>query len=99
MNQLIELKEDNLDAFMGHENLIVVFSRDSCGACVENKKNLLKLDEKYRVVIVDPIRHPKSTRFMPVPIDYYPKMGLFNRGYYVKELKQINILTQKIDTI
>ena len=99
MNELIKLEKDNLDTFMDHENLIVVFSREGCGACVQIKKHLIKLDEKYRVVLVDPIMHPKSTRFMPMPIDFFPKMGLFNRGYFQKELRQTDIINQTIDTI
>lgn len=99
MNKLIKLEEDNLDTLMDHENLIVVFSRESCGACVKNNKNLIKLDKKYKIVLVDPIRHPKSTRFMPIPIDFFPKMGLFNRGYFKKELSQTNIINQTIDII
>jgi len=99
MNELIKLEKDNLDTLMDHENLIVVFSRDGCGACVKNNKNLEKLDKKYKIIIVDPIRHPKSTRFMPMPIDFFPKMGLFNRGYFNKELSQHNIRNQNIDTI
>ena len=62
-------------------------------------KNLIKLDKKYKIVLVDPIRHPKSTRFMPMPIDFFPKMGLFKRGYFKKELSQTNIINQTIDII
>ena len=99
MNELMKLETDNLDTFMGYENLIVVFTRDNCGACVHIKTFLEKLEEKYKVVLVDPIWHPKSTRFMPIPIDRYPKIGLFNRGYFTKELTQFDIMNQTIDTI
>ena len=36
---------------------------------------------------------------MPMPIDFFPKMGLFNRGYFKKELSQTNIINQTIDII
>jgi len=99
MNQLEKLKADNLDAFMGHENLIVVFTKEGCGACISIKNHLVKLDKKYKIVLVDYIRHPKSTRFLPIPINFFPKIGLFNRGYFQKELKQIDIINQTIDII
>ncbi len=99
MNELVKLEGDSLDAFMGYENLIVVFTRDHCGACVKIKTHLKKLDQKYKVVLVDHIKSPKSTRFMPTPINFYPKIGLFNRGYFTKELTQFDIMNQTIDTI
>jgi|TARA_B100000780_G_scaffold252817_1_gene200131 thiol-disulfide isomerase/thioredoxin len=99
MNELIKLEGDSLDTLMDHENLIVVFTRKGCGGCDNLYPYLKKLDKKYRVVLVDPIRHPKSTRFMPIPIDFYPKIGLFNRGYFNKELSQHNIFNQNIDTL
>ena len=31
---------------------------------------------------------------MPTPINFYPKIGLFNRGYFTKELTQFDIMNQ-----
>jgi thiol-disulfide isomerase/thioredoxin len=99
MNNIQGLGEDNLDTFMSSENLIVVFTQETCGACVQIMEHLKKLDEKYTIVLVNPVMHPKSTRFMPIPITSFPKMALFNRGYFIKELTQLNIIQNKIDTI
>tara|TARA_B110000914_G_scaffold182074_1_gene164705 strand:+ start:446 stop:745 length:300 start_codon:yes stop_codon:yes gene_type:complete len=99
MNNIQGLGEDNLDTFMSNENLIVVFTQETCGACIQIREHLQKLDEKYTIVLVNPVRCPKSTRFMPIPIDFYPKIALFNRGYFIKELTQLNIIQNKIDTI
>tara|TARA_B110000285_G_scaffold201202_1_gene235674 strand:- start:702 stop:1001 length:300 start_codon:yes stop_codon:yes gene_type:complete len=99
MNNIQGLGEDNLDTFMGSENLIVVFTQETCGACVRIMEHLKKLDEKYTIVLVNPVMHPKSTRFMPIPITSFPKMALFNRGYFTKELTQLNIIQNNIDTI
>ena len=84
---------------MDRENLIVVFTQETCGACVQNMKHLKKLDEKYTIVLVNPVMQPKSKRIMPITIDHFPKMALFNRGYFIKELTQIDIIQNKIDTL
>ena len=61
MNNIQGLGEDNLDTFMSNENLIVVFTQETCGACVQIREHLQKLDEKYTIVLVNPVRCPKST--------------------------------------
>lgn len=97
MNNVVELKEDNLVDWLGNENLIVVFSSDSCNACKNLKPYLYELDEKYTVVIVDAVRHVRSSKFMAGGIQYYPTIGLFNRGYFIKELSQFDIIEKTID--
>lgn len=97
MNNVIELKADNLVDFLGNENLIAVFSSNSCNACKNLKPYLYDLDEKYTVVIVDAVRHVRSSKLMAGGIQYYPTIGLFNRGYFIKELSQFDIIEQNID--
>lgn len=97
MNNVIELKSDNLVDFLGEENLIAVFSSDSCNACKNLKPYLYDLDKKYAVVIVDAVRHVRSSKLMAGGIQYYPTIGLFNRGYFIKELSQFDIIEQNID--
>jgi len=97
MNNVIELKADNLVDFLGSENLIAVFSSDSCNACKNLKPYLYDLDEKYTVVIVDAVRHVRSSKLMAGGIQYYPTIGLFNRGYFIRELSQFDIIEQKLD--
>lgn len=97
MSNVIELKADNLVDWLGEENLIAVFSSDSCNACKNLKPYLYDLDEKYTVIIVDAVRHVRSSKLMAGGIQYYPTIGLFNRGYFIKELSQFDIIEQKLD--
>jgi thiol-disulfide isomerase/thioredoxin len=96
MNEVIELQSDNLEHYMNRENLIVVYKSNGCGSCKKIVPKLHELDVNFTVILVDVVRHPKSCRFMPGKIKFYPTIGLFNRGYYIKELTQFDIINKTI---
>jgi thiol-disulfide isomerase/thioredoxin len=96
MNKIIELEADNLEHYMSKSDLIVVYKSDGCGSCKTIIPHLHKLDETYTIVLVDVVKHPKSCRFMPGKIQHYPTIGLFDCGYYIKELTQFDIINQTI---
>ena len=92
-----ELKKDTLEEYMGFEDLIVVFSSPTCGACTRIKPYLYELDKKYEVVILDATRLVKSGKFMSGGIQFYPTIGYFHNGYFIKELTQQDIKIKNIE--
>jgi len=92
-----ELKKDTLEEYMGFEDLIVVFSSTTCKACTRLKPYLYELDKKYEVVILDATKLIKSNKFIPGGIQYYPTIGYFHNGYFIKELTQLDIQNKTIE--
>tara|TARA_Y100000114_G_C11684372_1_gene290263 strand:- start:553 stop:840 length:288 start_codon:yes stop_codon:yes gene_type:complete len=91
---IVELVKDNLEEYMDVENLLVVYTQRSCGACETLKPYLFELDKKWSVVIVEAIKYPKSSNFMPGGLTYYPTIGLFERGYFIKEINFNSIINK-----
>lgn len=96
MAHVIKLEKDNLDEYLTDENLVVGFHSDSCKTCKEIEPYYSKLDDKFTVIIVNAVRHIRSSRFMPGGIKFYPTIGLFNKGYFIKELKMLDVANNKI---
>lgn len=94
---VIELKKDNLNDYMHYEDLIVVFSSTTCGACTRLKPYLYELDPKYEIIILDATRLVKSNRLIPGGIQSYPTIGFFHNGYFIKELTQLDIINKTIE--
>ena len=94
MSVVVELVRDNLNEYMGDEELIVVFGTKWCKTCLELKPYLYDLPDKYTVVVVNCERHFKSMKFMPGGIQAYPTIGLYNRGYFIEEIDHNKILTK-----
>jgi thiol-disulfide isomerase/thioredoxin len=94
---VLELKKDNLNDYMHYEDLIVVFSSTTCKACTRLKPYLYELDPKYEVIILDATRLVKSNRLIPGGIQFYPTIGFFHNGYFIKELTQIDIINKTIE--
>jgi glutaredoxin len=96
MNEVIELEKDNIESYMSHKHLVVVYSMKGCKACVKIKPTLYELDPKYKVVIADVIKYPRSTRFSKTPnMMSLPTVILFEKGYYVKELFTQDLIEMK----
>jgi thiol-disulfide isomerase/thioredoxin len=92
---IIELVKDNLEHYMDIEHLLVVYNQKGCGACNALKPHLFELDKKYSVVMVEAFKYPKSCNFLPGGINFYPTIGLFERGYFVKEINFNDIINKK----
>lgn len=88
---VIELKKDNLADYMNEERLLVVASVDWCGGCKKLKPMLYKLDEKFTIVIVDGERHLRSMKFLPNKTSSYPRLGYFEKGYYIRDVSQVDV--------
>jgi thiol-disulfide isomerase/thioredoxin len=96
MNDIIELQGDDLEHYVGMDNLIVMFKSDGCGACRKLLPHLRKLENIHTIIIVDSLKHVKSCKFLPGVIKYYPTIAFFNKGVYIKELTQHDIINQTI---
>lgn len=94
---VLELDKDNLDEHMHYKDLIVVFSSKTCGACKRIRPHLWELDEKYQVIILDVKKLVRSSKFIPGGVQYYPTIGYFHNGYFVKQLSQADIKNKNIE--
>ena len=94
---VLELKKDNLDEYMHYDDLVVVFTSTTCRACTRLKPYLYELDPKYEVIILDASKLVKSNRLIPGGIQFYPTIGYFHRGYFIKELTQMDIKNKTIE--
>lgn len=94
---VLELTKDNLGDYMSTENLIVVFASKTCGSCTKLKPHLYNLDPKYLVCILEAGNVVRSDKFIPGGIKFYPTIGYFNNGYFIKELSQSDIINKTIE--
>ena len=84
---VIELKEDKLADYMSAERLLVVVSVDWCGSCKKIKPKLYEIDDRFTIVIIDGERHLRSMKFLPGKTSSYPRLGYYEKGYYLDEFK------------
>ena len=94
---VLELYKDNLSDYMSIEDLIVVFTSKTCHACTLLKPYLYNLDPKYTVCILDVENIVRSDRFIPGGIRFYPTIGYFHKGFFIKELSQLDIQNKTIE--
>ena len=95
MNEVIELTKDNLEHYMSSKWLLVVYTTKGCKSCVKIKPHLYRLEEKYKVVIVDFDDNPRSQRFFKRKLMMFPTMTLFEQGYLVKEIEMEDLIKMK----
>lgn len=96
-NEVITLKQDNLEAYMSTPHLMVAYTANHCGACIKLKPFLYLLPPHIKVIIVDSEKYVKSNRFMPKGVSYYPTIAYFKNGYFQKEIPQLDIITGNLD--
>ncbi len=94
---VIELTKDNLGDYMSTEELIVVFTSKTCGACTLIKPHLYNLDTRYLVCILDIENVVRSDKIIPGGVKFYPTIGYFHKGYFIKELSQFDIMNKIIE--
>ena len=94
---VLELTKDNLGDYMSTEELIVVITSKTCRACTLLKPYLYNLDPKYLVCILDAENIVRSDKFIPRGIKFYPTIGYFHNGYFIKELSQFDIINKTIE--
>ncbi len=95
MSEVVELVRDNLNEYISDDELLVVFGTPYCHKCLELKPYLYELPDILTVVIVNCERHIKSMKYMPGGIERYPTIGLYNKGYFIKEVDTNLILTKQ----
>jgi thiol-disulfide isomerase/thioredoxin len=88
---VIELKEDKLADYMSAERLLVVISVDWCGSCKKIKPKLYEIDDKFTIVIIDGERHLRSMKFLPGKTSSYPRLGYYEKGYYIGDVSQVDV--------
>ena len=91
---VIELKTDTLSEYMSEERLLVIASTNWCNACTKLKPYLYKIgDEICKIIIIDGEKHLRSLKFIPGKIKGFPTIGYFEKGYYIGEISQLDIMT------
>jgi thiol-disulfide isomerase/thioredoxin len=91
-NNVTVLTKDNLESYMSEPHLLVVYVAEWCGACKRIIPKLYQLNPKWKVVIVDAERYFKSHTFFPGGIEFYPTMAYFERGYFMGEIHDHQIV-------
>ena len=89
---VIELDKDNLADYMSEETLLVVASASWCGSCTKLKPHLYKLGDDITVVILDAEKHLRSMKFLPGKTAFYPRLGYYEKGYYIGPIQQLDII-------
>ena len=95
MNEVIELEKDNIESYMSHKHLVVVYSMKGCKACVKIKpdKKKKKLGKLLYEIIVEyqlykGIMYPNYISFnnsFELYIGPYRSLNQF-REFFVQEL-------------
>jgi thiol-disulfide isomerase/thioredoxin len=91
-HNVIVLDKDNLESYMSEPQLLVVYTAEWCGACKRLIPTLYQLDPKWKVIIVDAERYFKANTFFPGGVNFYPTMAHFERGYFMGEIKDHQIV-------
>lgn len=91
------LDKDNLESYMNEPQLLVVYIAEWCGACKRVIPTLYQLDPKWKVVIVDAERYFKANTFFPGGINFYPTMAHFERGYFMGEIHDHQIVQGNLE--
>ena len=94
---VIDLIHDNLGDYMDIDSLIVVFTQKTCNACIKLRPALFELPKEHTVIVVDCDKYFKSTTFMPGGIQFYPTIGLWKRGYFIRELSIEDINNKTVE--
>ena len=89
---VIELQKDNLADYMSEENLLVVASANWCNSCTKLKPYLYEIGDDITVVIINAEKHLRSMKFLPGKTDFYPRCGYYERGYYIGDIQQLDIM-------
>ena len=82
---------------MSEPQLLVVYTAEWCGACKRLIPTLYQLDPKWKVIIVDAERYFKANTFFPGGVNFYPTMAHFERGYFMGEIKDHQIVQGNLD--
>jgi thiol-disulfide isomerase/thioredoxin len=96
-HNVIVLDKDNLESYMSEPQLLVVYTAEWCGACKRLIPTLYQLDPKWKVIIVDAERYFKANTFFPGGVNFYPTMAHFERGYFMGEIKDHQIVQGNLD--
>ena len=89
---VIELDKDNLADYMSEETLLVVASASWCRSCTKLKPHLYKLGDDITVVILDAEKHLRSMKFLPGKTSFYPRLGYYEKGYYIRDIQQLDVI-------
>jgi|TARA_B100000795_G_C22734276_1_gene412678 thiol-disulfide isomerase/thioredoxin len=89
---VIELKKDNLADHMDEERLLVVASTNWCGSCTKLRPHLYNISDDFTIVILDAEKHIRSMNFLPGKTSFYPRVGYYEKGYYIGEIQQLDII-------
>jgi thiol-disulfide isomerase/thioredoxin len=96
-HNVIVLDKDNLESYMSEPQLLVVYTAEWCGACKRLIPTLYQLDPKWKVIIVDAERYFKANTFFPGGVNFYPTMAHFERGYFMGEIKDHQIVQGNLE--
>jgi thiol-disulfide isomerase/thioredoxin len=96
-SNVIVLDKDNLESYMSEPQLLVVYTAEWCGACKRLIPTLYQLDPKWKVIIVDAERYFKANTFFPGGVNFYPTMAHFERGYFMGEIKDHQIVQGNLE--
>lgn len=80
---------------MNEEKLVVFYKADWCKSCTKAIPRLYDIPDDFKVVIVDAEKHIRSTKFKPGGVKYYPTIAYFERGYYVTEYNEFELMKIK----
>ena len=89
---VIELKKDTLADYMSEEKLLVVASANWCNSCTKLKPYLYEIGDGITVVILDAEKHLRSMKFLPGKTSFYPRLGYYEKGYYIRDIQQLDVI-------
>mgnify|MGYP003649584796 FL=1 len=89
---VIELQKDNLADYMSEETLLVVASANWCNSCIKLKPYLYEIGDDITVVILNAEKHLRSMKFLPGKTSFYPRCGYYEKGYYIGDIEQLDII-------